>query len=128
MSMYSVPGRALATTPSGPSATAATSGESGSMVITTSASRTAAATLPAHRPPAATSPSADSRRREYPSTPQPAVTRLAAIGRPMMPSPMNATGACPPPARAPFVSVLHSRGTQFCWPGDGAGDGAGSPP
>ena len=91
MSMYSVPDRALSTTPSGPSATASTSGESGSIVMTASALRTAAATLPAHRPPAASRLVADSGRREWPATSKPALTRLAAIGRPMMPRPMNAT-------------------------------------
>ena len=53
MSMTSVPGRALAKTPSSPSSTACTSGESGSMVITASAWPAASAALAAARPPGA---------------------------------------------------------------------------
>ena len=53
-SITSVPGLALANTPSSPPSTAATSGESGSIVATTSAPATASATLDAPRPPAAT--------------------------------------------------------------------------
>ena len=49
--------RAFSKTPPSPSATASTSGESGTIVTTTSASRTASATRSAPRPPAATSAS-----------------------------------------------------------------------
>ena len=52
MSMWIAPGRALAKTPSSPPVTASTSGESGTIVMITSASRTASATLSAPRPPA----------------------------------------------------------------------------
>ena len=62
-SIYSSPGLALAKTPSSPRATLSTSGESGSMVITTSAPATACATLDAPWPPAATSRSIGSGRR-----------------------------------------------------------------
>src|SRR5215218_4396876 len=77
--------------PSSPSATASTSGESGTMVTTTSASRTASARLPAPRPPWSTSRWTGSGLRLWPMTSKPAVTRLAAIGPPMMPRPMKAT-------------------------------------
>src|SRR2546429_671011 len=53
-SITRVPGLAFANTPSSPPSTAATSGESGSIVATTSAPVTASATLDAPRPPAAT--------------------------------------------------------------------------
>ncbi len=55
--MTSAPAGAWANTPSSPVSTARTSGESGTMVATTSASRTASAMLPAPWPPAATSAS-----------------------------------------------------------------------
>ena len=77
--------------PSGPSATAATSGLSGSIVITTSAPATAPATLSAPRPPASTNRSTAARLRLTPITSCPAAMRLRAIGAPMMPSPTNAT-------------------------------------
>src|SRR5437764_265693 len=77
--------------PSAPSATASTSGESGSTVTTTSASRTASATLPAPRPPRCTSRSTFAGLRLYPTTSNPARTRLAAIGPPMIPRPMKPT-------------------------------------
>jgi hypothetical protein len=89
MSMTSVPGAALARTPSGPSSTDSTSGESGSIVITASAPATASATLPAARPPAAVSRSRPGRLRVCPATSNPALTRLAAMGDPMMPRPMK---------------------------------------
>ncbi len=43
----------------------------------------------APRPPAATSCSIRAGLRLYPVTSNPALTRLAAIGAPMIPSPMN---------------------------------------
>ena len=49
MSMYSVPGLALSSTPPSPSATASTCGWFGSMVITTSASAAACPPLTAVR-------------------------------------------------------------------------------
>ena len=76
--------------PSSPSATPSTSGESGTMVMITSASRTASATEPAPWPPAATKASTGPELRLYPTTVWPAATRWPAIGAPMMPRPMNA--------------------------------------
>lgn len=57
MSMTSWPGCEFSKMPSSPIATATTSGESGTMVITTSEPLTASAMLDAPRPPAATSAS-----------------------------------------------------------------------
>ena len=88
-SMISAPARAWPNTPSSPARTFCTSGESGTIVATTSASRTASAMLAAPRPPAAASCSTRAGLRLYPVTSKPALTRLAAIGAPMMPSPMN---------------------------------------
>src|SRR5690348_10527875 len=77
--------------PSSPVATASTSGESGTIVMITSASATASATLPAPRPPASTRAWTLSALRLWPTTSNPALTRLAAIGPPMIPRPMKAT-------------------------------------
>ena len=87
--MISAPDGAFSKTPPSPARTSWTSGESGTMVATTSASRTASAMSLAPRPPAATSCSVLAGLRLYPVTSNPALTRLAAIGPPMMPSPMN---------------------------------------
>ena len=87
--MISAPALAWAKTPSSPARTARTSGESGTMVATTSASATAPAMSFAPWPPAATSCSTRAGLRLYPVTSNPALTRLAAIGAPMMPSPIN---------------------------------------
>ncbi|CPU63552.1 Uncharacterised protein [Mycobacteroides abscessus] len=54
-STTSAPGFAFARTPSSPVSTASTSGESGTMIATTSAPETASATDSAARPPASTS-------------------------------------------------------------------------
>jgi len=54
-SMISAPGGAFSNTPPSPASTARTSGESGTIVATTSASRTAPAMSLAPRPPAAAS-------------------------------------------------------------------------
>ncbi len=53
--MISVPGLPFANTPPSPASTSRTSGESGTMTATTSASDTASATDAAARPPASTS-------------------------------------------------------------------------
>ena len=74
-----------------PLTTPSTSGESGTMVMTTSASLTASAMLAAPLPPSETSLSILSWLRLKPVTVWPALTRLMAMGRPMMPSPMTAT-------------------------------------
>ncbi|MNW69430.1 hypothetical protein D3C74_484320 [compost metagenome] len=60
-------------------------------MITTSASLTASATELAPCPPAATRSSMAFWLRLKPVTVKPALTRFLAIGRPMMPRPMNAT-------------------------------------
>jgi hypothetical protein len=62
-SMISAPGLALAKTPPLPARTSWTSGESGTITQTTSASLTASAIDPAERPPAAASGPAFSRVR-----------------------------------------------------------------
>ena len=77
--------------PSSPSAIPCTSGESGTMVMITSASRTASATLPA--PLAAGGDQLLQRGLTCGCTPMtvwPALTRWPAIGLPMMPRPMKA--------------------------------------
>ena len=61
------------------------------MVMTTSASLTASAMLVAPLPPSETSLSILSWLRLKPVTVWPALTRLMAMGRPMIPSPMTAT-------------------------------------
>ena len=61
------------------------------MVMTTSASFTASAMPVAPRPPWAMSASILSWLRLKPVTVWPALTRLIAMGRPMMPRPMTAT-------------------------------------
>jgi hypothetical protein len=90
-SIQMVPFFALAKTPSLPLTTPSTSGESGTMVMTTSASLTASAMLVAPLPPSETSLSILSWLRLKPVTAWPALTRLMAMGRPMIPSPITAT-------------------------------------
>src|SRR5207253_215923 len=62
----------------------------GSMVITTSASFTESAALAATVTPSALAWSSRPCTRSKPKTLWPALTRLAAIGPPILPSPMNA--------------------------------------
>ena len=90
--------------------TDSTSGESGTIVITTSASRTAEATSSAPRPPFSTSSLTFSGLRLYPTTSNPALTRFAAIGPPMIPSPMNATVVIARPSSHPKESALGPSG------------------
>ena len=71
--------------------TDSTSGESGTIVITASASRTALATSGAPRPPLSTRSCTFDAWRLYPTTSKPALTRFTAIGAPMIPRPMKAT-------------------------------------
>src|SRR5699024_6453821 len=85
-----VPGRAWAKTPPWPDRSASTSGESGTIVMTASASATASATVSAPVPPSAIRASTLPRLRLWPTTVYPARTRLRAMGRPMMPRPMKA--------------------------------------
>ena len=61
-SITSVPGAALSNTPPSPLSTSSTSGESGTITATTSASLTASAIEAALRPPASTSGPDVSRR------------------------------------------------------------------
>src|ERR1700712_1551277 len=89
--------------PSSPMATASTSGESGTIVMITSASRTASATGFAPPPPASTSAATLSGLRLWPTTSKPASTRLAAIGPPMIPRPMKATVVM---RSAPLLSLV----------------------
>jgi hypothetical protein len=88
--MIKLPFAALSNTPPGPASTSSTSVESGTMVAMTSALSTASAMLAAPRPPASISAATASVPRLKPTTSKPARTRFAAIGRPMIPSPMNA--------------------------------------
>ena len=68
MSISSAPDLAFSRMPSGPYAMASTCGEAGTIVITTSASRTASAIEPAAVPPAAVSRSSLSCSRVNPVT------------------------------------------------------------
>jgi len=86
-SMTRVPGLAVSKTPPGPASTSWTSGESGTMTATTSASWTASPIDAAPLPPCRTRRSTASGVRLTPMTSKPASTRWAAIGAPMMPSP-----------------------------------------
>src|SRR3954453_20915634 len=88
-SMTSVPGLAFSKTPPAPVSTSWTSGKSGTMTAATSASRTASPIDAAPRPPCSTSRSTAAGERLTPTTSNPASTRCAAIGPPMMPSPMK---------------------------------------
>src|ERR1041385_527729 len=81
----------------------------GSMVITTSAPLTEAAALPATVTPSVLAWSSRPCTRSKPETFCPALTRLAAIGPPMLPSPMNAMCAIvlPPVQELLFRFVEH---------------------
>src|SRR5699024_401348 len=79
---------------SGPVTTLETSGESGNIVITTSACWTASRIDAAAVPPAAARSSAFCGERLYPVTSYPAATRFLAMGSPMIPSPINAIFCC----------------------------------
>ena len=90
--MTSVPGRAPATTPSGPNRTASTSGVSETQMTTMSASATAAAAGDTARPmPCVAESRARSAVRFQPVTLKPARARFAAIAAPIVPSPRKAT-------------------------------------
>src|SRR6202011_4741108 len=78
----------------------------GSMVITTSASLTASAALAAIATPSAFAVSSDAGTRSKPRTLWPALTRLAAIGPPMLPRPMNAMLVMILPSRFGFEYKL----------------------
>src|SRR5262245_5335499 len=85
--------------PSGPTVTRSISAGPGRHVATTAHPAAAARGDPAQAAPALTSGAAASRRTSYTTTSCPAARRCSAIGRPMLPTPMNAifTGG-------PFVS------------------------
>ena len=89
-SIQVAPAAAEARMPSSPSSTFSTSGESGTMVMMTSAPSTASAMVAAACPPASARASALAGVRLKPRTVKPALTRFLAMGRPMIPSPMNA--------------------------------------
>ena len=89
MSITSMPSRTPAITPSSPRITASTSGESGSMVITTSERSATSRGVVAVSAPAAASSSTAAELRLWTTTGKPALTRRAAMGLPMMPRPMK---------------------------------------
>src|SRR5690625_3872142 len=110
-SMTRVPGRALARTPSSAVRTSVTSGESGTMMATTSASVTASATEEAAVPPAAPGGSGCSGLRLCPPTLWPAFCRWTAIGLPMMPRPMKAMVLMTLPFRGGGVGSVGGAGS-----------------
>src|SRR3982075_1781845 len=82
----------------------------GSIVITTSAAFTAAAALSAMAAPSAFAWLREASTRSKPVTLSPALTRLAAIGPPMLPRPMNAMFAIalfPPLQQFLFCVIEH---------------------
>jgi len=89
--MKSAPGLATVNALFTPASTSRTSGESGSIVAMTSASRTASATLSVPRTPAEANRCVFAGVRLKPMTSNPEAARCVAIGAPMMPRPMNAT-------------------------------------
>ncbi len=91
MSISTVPGRTPSNTPFGPASTSSTSGESGTIVMTTVASRATSAGLPATCAPARASVSTGPRLRLCTTSVWPALIRLSAIGRPIRPRPMKPT-------------------------------------
>ena len=89
MSIHSAPARMPCTTPSSPSTTDSTSGESGSIVMTTSLRAATSCGVAPAAAPSATSSSTGPRERFSTISTYPAASRLRAIGLPMMPRPMN---------------------------------------
>ncbi len=77
----------------------------GSMVMTTSAPFTAAAALSAIAAPSLFAWLREASTRSKAITLWPALTRLAAIGPPILPRPMNAMFAISIPPRVPFLSI-----------------------
>src|SRR5438552_3865482 len=98
-SISKVPGTALATTPSSPRYTSRTSWPLGSIVIITSAIAQTRAREPGMLPPAAPKFSTAVSLTSSPLTEWPALSRLRAIGKPMLPRPTK-------PIRAIAVLVL----------------------
>ncbi len=91
MSISSVPGFAAVQTPSGPSSTASTSGESGTIVTTTSLARPTSAGEAATVAPSAARASMAGRLRLNTVTAKPAFSRFEAMGLPIRPSPITPT-------------------------------------
>jgi hypothetical protein len=96
MSITREPGRRPAITPASPVITCSTSPVSGSIVMVTSLASATSVGFVAAAAPAATSSSTGPGLRECTVNSNPAVSRLLAIGRPMMPRPMN-------PIRSPMA-------------------------
>ena len=92
------------TAPAISSQTTSTCLPAGSMVTTTCARRTQSSALSASARPAAVAASRAAGDRSKPVTPWPARRRLSAMGRPMLPSPMNATSAIPTSPQRPTSS------------------------
>lgn len=90
MSTTTEPGLAPSATPCAPNSTCSTSGVSDTITMTMSACAAASAMLPQPTQPASTGPAMVSGRRPCTNTVCPAFLRLTAMGRPMMPMPMNA--------------------------------------
>src|SRR5512137_1246585 len=99
MSTTVVPGRNPSATPPGPKSTASTSGVSGTIVMTTS-ERAATSFPPEQATPPLASRSAGTGFRSWRKSLCPAPARLAAMGRPMIPSPTNPTSMDAPPSGA----------------------------
>src|SRR5690242_11228674 len=91
LSMNSVPGRAEAIRPAGPRNTSRTCWPLGSMVMTASAPSVTATVEDLHVIPALPAASIAEALTSKPRTSWPAFARLAAIGPPMLPSPINPT-------------------------------------
>ncbi len=98
MSAKISPGFAPSMMPSLPSATSSTSGEFGSIVMRTSDCAATSRGVPADFAPAPTSSSTGPRLRLWTTSGYPALRRFLAMGRPMIPRPMNPiTCAMAPP-------------------------------
>ena len=91
VSIRIVPGCIALKTPSGPSSTNSTSGESGTIVKIRVARRATSAGDDALRAPAATRSSTGPGLRLLTTRGKPALSRFLAMGRPMRPSPINPT-------------------------------------
>jgi len=89
MSITTSPGRPASTMPPGPRATCSTSGESDTMVMTTSERSATSRGQEASTALSLTSSSMPGRLRFHTVSEYPAFSRLRAIGRPIMPSPMK---------------------------------------
>ena len=90
MSTQSFPGEAPSRTPPLPRYTISTCDDDGSIVTMRSAPRAASPAEPAAFAPAFTASSSAAGATSYAVTAKPFVTRLASMGRPMVPVPMNA--------------------------------------